>query len=362
LGEGVTEISDLVGLSEVADRLGVSKQVIANWRQRQESFPQPIANLKSGPVWQWAEIAAWAGQNNITIRQFGQAVPANESQEARMTHVVALANMKGGVGKSTLTANLAWYCAYVKNLKVLAVDLDPQFNLSQYLMTPSTYEKHIDSGKGTTLNIFEQRTPEAISGIARKKLSATDVIATVHHWQDNSRIDLIPAHLELSFTLRNPHGKEQLLKSFLEKVHSDYDLILIDCPPTESMLTTAAFMASESVLVPVRPEFLSIIGLPLLVRSLESFRDSYENDQIDMLGIVFNGSGTKQEHDRSRDRVNQVAQANGWYVFQHEVPLSDSYTKGSRLGMPIFLTDHARGTVKAGFYSVAEEFVQRVGL
>lgn len=112
-----------------------------------------------------------------------------------------------------------------------------------------------------------------------------------------------------------------------------YDLILIDCPPTESMLTTAAYLASDYILVPVRPEFLSIIGLPLLVRSLTEFTGIYKKT-VDLAGILFNATGDKREHQLSRIYVANIAMERNWYLFKSEISYSNSYSKGSRLHTP----------------------------
>src|SRR5687768_14774870 len=158
---------------------------------------------------------------------------------------IALMNMKGGVGKSTLAANLGWYSAYRKNKRVLLVDLDPQFNLSQYLMGTTGYENHFEAKKATVIDIFERNGGSG----AKASLTPENVMATVRAWGDGSRIDLIPSSLDLARTLKNPTEKAQLLAHFLDDVRSSYDLILIDCAPTESMLTAAAYLSAESVLI-----------------------------------------------------------------------------------------------------------------
>ena len=198
---------------------------------------------------------------------------------------VAVINMKGGVGKSTLTWQFAGMRRWLK--RVLVVDLDPQFNASQYLLGATRYGAIHDSGSPTVWDIFEQfsRTPSA--GVP----PALDISSVVHNlasFQEGSRIDLIPSRLELSHTLRNPAQKETLLERAVSTIEDQYDLILLDCPPTESMLTTAACLASDFILVPVRPEFLSLIGLPLLVRSMDDFQQQHSNHQLELAGIVFN--------------------------------------------------------------------------
>ena len=349
---------DLLGLSELADLLGVTRQTITNWRSRRKDFPPPVAELKSGPIWTRLGIAKWAADNAFAIREGPQA-DSGPAKATRST-VVSVMNMKGGVGKSTITANLGWFCAYQNINRVLLVDLDPQFNLSQYAMGSEAYKAHIDSGKGTIVDLFEQFTPAPVSGKRVSALKPDDIIAPVRAWDDGSSLDLIPSRLELAWTVKHSGDKAHLLANFLDEVRSNYDVILIDCAPTESTLTTAAYMASDSILVPVRPEFLSTIGLPLVVRSIEDFKASYKDRTLDVLGVVFNASGDKLEHDQSRKYVRKVAKNEGWYVFKNEISFSDSYPKGSRLGSPIFLTSYARSSKIADFFKVAEEFLARV--
>jgi len=133
---------------------------------------------------------------------------------------------------------------------------------------------------------------------------------------DNGRIDLIASRLELSNTLRNPFGKEQLLEQAISQLEDDYDVIVLDCAPTESLLTTAAYLVADWILVPVRPEFLSTIGLPLLTRSLEEFESRYPGQSPEIAGIVFNAiSNYSPEELTSRREVMALANKSVWTVF-----------------------------------------------
>lgn len=345
----------LLGLSEVADLLQTSRTTVANWRARRGNFPAPVAELKSGPIWRQADVIEWAHAEDLVIVDTALASVAG-GDDGPGAKTVAVMNAKGGVGKSTLAANLGWYLAYEANQRVLMVDLDPQFNLSQYVLGTAKYEKHLQGGKGTVLDVFEQATPASVSRRTNSAVSPADVVSRVRSWSDGSRIDLLPSSLELSWTLKNPSGKEHLLAHFLDQMRRSYDTIIIDCAPTESVLTTAAYLATDKVLVPVKPEFLATVGLPLLVRSLSDFQRLYRQP-VDVMGIVFNMSMDNGEHQRSRAYVRKEAANNGWNVFNSEVSYSDSYPKGSRLGRPIFLTDYARAYRISNFYSVAQEFM-----
>ncbi len=280
-----------------------------------------------------------------------------------MTIVISLVNMKGGVGKSTITANLAsQYSAYPKwGKKVLVVDLDPQFNVSQYLLGADRYEKEIyGPGKPTIWDIFEQNTKVPGKGIT--KVVPNQVIKKVKDFNQAGRIDLIPSRLELAYTLKNPAQKEYLLSDFLTNVKSEYDIIIIDCPPTESLLTTSAYLSSDYILVPVKPEFLSMIGLPLLARSVRDFYSQYQK-KVEVIGIVFNDtSNYSPEEVNSKNEVMQEATNQGWYVFTKEIKTSRSYPRGAREGKPIFSTTNAHNKVALQFHDFAEELALRIKL
>jgi chromosome partitioning protein len=283
-------------------------------------------------------------------------------------------------GKTTLAFNLVWFSAWRANLRVLAVDLDPQANLSQYFMGAQKYLDYLNADKGTVVEIFEQfSAPKPAKGAPTlldpakviHRLRKWDdgslldlVIHRLRKWDDGSLLDLVPSRLELAWTLKNPTEKAHLLPQFLAKVSGNYDLIIIDCAPTESILTTAAYRSSRFVVVPVKPEFLATIGLPLLARSLEEFKLMHQDQTLEMAGIIFNDirrSNTPPEQKKSRADVKKLASTFGWPVFEDAAHHSDSYPAGSRQGMPIFLTDYARDYVKDEFADVGNKFLEVIG-
>ena len=282
-----------------------------------------------------------------------------------MSTVVSMINMKGGVGKTTLTFNLAWYAAWKAGLKVLAIDLDPQSNLSQYFMGAVKYLNYIRQSKKTVVDIFEQFS--AASGLsgAPALVEPNDIIYSLHEWDDNSLLHLLPSRLELAWTLKNPTEKAQLLPKFISKIASHYDLIFIDCAPTESILTTAAYRSSRYVVVPVKPEFLATIGLPLLARSLKEFTLMHQDQTLEMAGIIFNDlrrTNAPPEQTNSCKDVIKLASTNGWHVFDNSAYHSDSYPTGSRDDDPIFMTSYARQYVKDEFNQVGDEFLKRINV
>lgn len=349
---------ELLGLAEIAALLGVTKQVIANWKARKPNFPTPIAELKSGPVWSKDAVMAWAEGESIPIAEAPE--PAHDDGKTarnRRAVVAALMNMKGGVGKSTMTANVGWFGAYRRNLRVLMIDLDPQFNLSQYILGLRRYEKLVDDGAPTIASLFDEADGDG------KQVVLSDVVRAVADWDDGSCLHIVPATLELAFQMRYAIDRPHILRDQIDDVRDQYDLILIDCAPTESILSWATYLAADYIFIPVKPEFLATIGLPLLLRSIKKFQAVHQNNPVPEIGgIIFNDTGEKTEHDRSRNYVQSVATKNGWYVFNNEVSHSDSYPAGARIGKPIFLTDNARSWKKEEFNNVAAEFLEKVGL
>lgn len=205
-----------------------------------------------------------------------------------MAVCVSMINMKGGVGKTILSTQIAWYATVQLDKKVLLIDLDPQANASQSVMSPEPYVAYLNGGGLTVADVFEQFTPTGTTSTSPKKLDPRKVIHNRVEYDDGSLLHIVPSRLELSFTLRNPTGKETLLPRFVAKIEEDYDLILIDCAPTDSILTDSAYHCSRYILVPIRLEFLASIGFPLLNRSIKAFRMRHEDKVVEVCGLVFN--------------------------------------------------------------------------
>lgn len=282
-----------------------------------------------------------------------------------MAICVSLINMKGGVGKTTLASQIAWHAVRQLDKRVLLIDLDPQANASQSIMSPKTWVEYLDKGGLTIADIFEQFTPTGTASGSPKKLDPLEAIFQRVNYEDGSFLHLVPSRLELSWTLRNPHDKDTLLPRFVAKVEKKYDLIILDCSPTDSILTDAAYHCSRYILVPIRAEFLASIGFPLLNRSIEAFKMRHEDKVIEVCGLVFNDfvrGNEKREHKLARQDVENKATQYGWYIFGNDIPHSDSYFRAARDGMPI---DRAKGThekVKDEFASFAAELFERIGL
>ena len=279
-----------------------------------------------------------------------------------MAVTVSLINMKGGVGKTTIASQLAH--AASGRFNVLAVDLDPQSNLSQSVMGSRDYVQHLEDNRPTIAQVFDEYIPAGGAHGSTRPIDIDEVIIEKAGYWD-SKVDLIPSRLELSRTLKNPTGKERRLAKVLAQVSDRYDLILVDCAPTESILTDAAYFASRYVIVPVKPEFMATIGLPLLARSIRDFQVENDDHQIEVAGLVFNHSSSYSngpEGRRSIREVREQAQLHGWHIFANRVRFSATYPKAARVGRPIGATSYARWEVIEGFRQLSEEIFARLGI
>lgn len=202
--------------------------------------------------------------------------------------------MKGGVGKTTLAVNLGLGLARFHDKKVLLVDVDPQFNATQYLMGVVKYIGYIKIQSNCTVkDIFIKRAITSIGlGNQQKheepEIEPTKENCTVRIFSNNGTayLDLVPSTLDLMEADTLDRGIENKLKIFLDKIKDSYDIILIDCPPTISLFTISAYIASDAYLTPLKPDLLSSIGTSLIARAMKRLTDRY-GKTIDYLGCVF---------------------------------------------------------------------------
>lgn len=180
-----------------------------------------------------------------------------------------------------------------------------------------------------------------------------------------SKLDLIPSRLELSQVLMDPRGRERQLARFLGGIPDRYDLTIIDCAPTESVLTRMAYFSSRYLIVPVKPEFLATVGLPLLDKSVEAFRLTHADHELEIAGLVVNDqSDYTSDREKEESVVSIAAEAaeRGWRVFDYRIPYSKSYPKAARDGTPLARTRYAHQSRIDGFLGLKDEVLRAIGL
>lgn len=275
-----------------------------------------------------------------------------------MVKVVSILNMKGGVGKTMITFTLAYALAAFHDKKVLAIDFDPQANLSEAFMTFQEYREHRDNKKVIS-DIFSDL--EAIVGpVTRRhphRVTLDSMISSITQFEDGGCIDLVPSELELSDVLQRSGGAnlERRLKLVLDGRKNAYDFVLIDCAPTYSVLTNNSLVASDFVLIPVRPDPFSSRGIPLLLQKIDTHNSaSPQEEKIEILGIVFSMVREKQYVTSVKSEIYRE-QRN---VFQSEIRYHENYSRGIFDNKTIYETN-ATSEFKEGFSAFVNEFLRR---
>jgi chromosome partitioning protein len=278
--------------------------------------------------------------------------------------VISFMNMKGGVGKTTLAVNVAYALAHVHKKNVLVVDADPQFNATQYLLEDDDYLAHINNTKkGTLYDVFVPRRPGPVKTVAgaakpinRAQMSLGDCTISICGGHGRGRLDLLPSTLRLIELDTSERGTEAKLKRFLSEKAQGYDYVIIDCPPTISIFTHAAVLASSKFLVPLKPDPLSVVGLPLLERWLEEYADT-QGLSIEMIGLVFTLVRGPLPTNM-REVMDAVRQERKTQVFEQHLSQSTSVSSSVDEHQPIFL--HAKNSKPAEqILGITEEFIER---
>lgn len=232
-----------------------------------------------------------------------------------MSKIITVINMKGGVGKTTLSVNMSYILSKYHGKKTLLIDIDPQFNATQYLVDQKIILNHFRTKK-TVYDILMPKKDEEVSLTLKRKKETEERINladyTINIYKNGeSKLDLIPSSLKLINFETSKRGVESLLKKFLKDNCTEYDYIVIDCPPTLSLLTLSAYLASEYYLIPIKPDYLSSLGLPLLDRGLKEYEDLHSH-KLNLLGIVF----TMVTNTTIANEVMESVESSGWECFE----------------------------------------------
>jgi len=270
--------------------------------------------------------------------------------------VVSLIQMKGGVGKTTCTVNLASYLAREHQKRVLLVDFDPQTNATLCLLSEHRWQDW-EKDNGTMADVLEIEHKRKGAGTVKlRDCILRDVNPSL------PGLHLVPSHLKLTFLdldLAARPGRERIFSRKLEKVLPDYDIVLCDCPPNLMIGTQNAVFASDWYLVPMQPDFLSSIGLSLLQDRLAYLRKSLEF-KLRCLGIVF--SRVRRHinfHQETMERLKSDRAFKRIYFFDSVIPENITLGEAPMAAQPINLYD-ASATGAEAFSALAKEFVKRL--
>ncbi len=283
---------DLVGVAEVAELAGVTRQAVTNWRARDRGFPAPVAELSSGPVFDRSQIRSYLAHR----RRKG----------THMAHVIATINLKGGVGKTTVTVGLAETLAVERRAKVLVIDLDPQTNASVALLGEERWADLND--KGHTLHTLFADALEDDPANRRFDLGSTLQRNASPTAEAKRRVDLLPSSLDLidvqdrlasmpsgRFYSNNP---TDLLNRHTRAIIDEYDWVLIDCPPNLGIITLNGLRIAEGYIIPTIPDVMSTYGIPQILRRVEDFADELGQD-ITPYGIIVSKYRAQSTEHRS---------------------------------------------------------------
>ena len=254
-----------------------------------------------------------------------------------MSRIIAIANQKGGVGKTTTAINLA-SCLAEAGKKVLTIDLDPQGNMT--------------SGLGVNKNELENTVYELMLDECSIKESMVDTVV------DGMKI--IPSNVNLAgaeIELLGIEDKEYILKNAVDYVRDDYDFIIIDCPPSLNMLTINAMTTADSVLVPIQCEYYALEGLSQLIHTIDLVKERL-NKRLVMEGVVFTMYDART--NLSLQVVENVKDNLQQNIYKTIIPRNVRLAEAPSYGQPITIYD-SRSAGAESYRLLAEEVINREG-
>ncbi len=250
--------------------------------------------------------------------------------------IIAIANQKGGVGKTTTAINLS-ACLAELGKKVLVIDLDPQGNTS--------------SGFGIDKNEIENTVYELMLNECTIKESMTKVSNIDNLTIITSNVNLAGAEIELL----GINEKEYILKNEVDYIRDDFDFIIIDCPPSLNMLTVNAMTTADSVLVPIQCEYYALEGISQLIHTIDLVQERL-NPKLKIDGVVFTMYDART--NLSSDVVDTVKENLNTKVYQTIIPRNVRLAEAPSHGLPISLYDPKSAGAES-YRNLAKEIIER---
>ena len=257
------------------------------------------------------------------------------------TSIIAIANQKGGVGKTTTCANLGIGLAR-EGKKVLLVDCDPQGSLSISLGNPKP-----DS------------LPVTLATVMGKIITEEPVIPKEGILRHSEGVDLMPANIELSgleVSLVNTMSREKIMKLYLDSVKAGYDYVLLDCMPSLGMLTVNALAAADSVIIPVQAQYLPAKGLEQLLSTINKVRRQI-NPRLKIDGILLTMVDNRTNYAKEIGILLRETYAAKVSVFSNDIPHSVRAAETSAEGKSIYTHD-PKGRVAAAYQELTREVMK----
>lgn len=268
--------------------------------------------------------------------------------------VVSFINMKGGVGKTTLCVGIAEYLASFKDKKILVIDIDPQFNATQSLMghfdRVEEYMNDINNNQKTIRRIFELPTSLMDD---EKKATPEEVITSL-----NENLDIILGDINIIFDTNQEGIRIKMLNKFIieHKLKEKYDFIFIDSPPTISLFTDSALLASDYYLVPVKIDHYSVLGATSLNNVIKNMK-THHDKELDHLGYLYTNTDTEmtQKTQYIKDGFETNKAFDGLYFFQNQL----TYVRDLMVGLQGNLPS-CYNRSRTDIDSICTEFLARI--
>lgn len=254
-----------------------------------------------------------------------------------MGRIIAIANQKGGVGKTTTAINLA-ACLAEKNKKVLAIDMDPQGNMT--------------SGLGVDKNTVENTVYELILDECTIRESMHKTVVD-NLWLIPANVNLAGAEIELL----GINDKEYILSKAVDYIRDDYDFIIIDCPPSLNMLTVNAMTTADTVLVPIQCEYYALEGLSQLIHTITLVQERL-NPRLQIEGVVFTMYDVRT--NLSNQVVENVRENLDARIYRTMIPRNIRLAEAPSYGVPINLYD-TKSAGAESYRKLALEIIEREG-